>query len=135
MSFLTEKLIWRKNKTAMIPDENFHGLAGIYNENPAKKHPISEYVRLRSPVFQKPFQTKLMCHLSIVARVCCGSYTTCYHHHPSSPRCFEWPMLQTSVSLVNCSFGRSEEASSVWPGEHTQRENGAIFLERTNIIK
>ena len=68
---LSQKLIWRRTK--LLSDEESHGL-GIHDESHGKKEkwPIICFVSavvfgLRSPVVQKPFQTKSV--ISIVARV------------------------------------------------------------------
>ena len=64
MSFLTPKLIWGKMK--LLPDdETSHGL-GIQQKFRLKNGQNSDNLRLRSPIFQKPFQAKSA--TSIVAR-------------------------------------------------------------------
>ena len=68
MFFLTQKPMLEKNKTAMIPDEKYHGLGTYTNQNPRKEEKnekkwpsiyfFSDDFGLRSSVIQKIFQTR-----------------------------------------------------------------------------
>ena len=56
-----KNLIWRRKNEKLRPDEKIpcmHGLGTLRQFHGKKKWPISDDFGLRSPVIQKPFQTK-----------------------------------------------------------------------------